>query len=76
MKGGINNLAKILDSSPSPQPSPVKGEGVFLTFYDSISFRSRIFFKSPHLKVTDIKEEGNASISLIIPSERRLLLGL
>jgi hypothetical protein len=37
MKGrGINNLAKFLDSSPSPQPSPLKGEGVFLTFYDSI----------------------------------------
>jgi len=23
-------------SSPSPRPSPVKGEGVFLTFYDFI----------------------------------------
>jgi hypothetical protein len=37
MKGrGINNFLEFLDSSPSPQPSPVKGEGVFLTFYDFI----------------------------------------
>jgi len=35
---GINNLARFIDSSPSPQPSPVKGEGVFLTFYDSIKY--------------------------------------
>jgi hypothetical protein len=33
---GINNFLEFLDSSPSPQPSPVKGEGVFLTFYDFI----------------------------------------
>jgi len=26
--------------SPSPQPSPMKGEGVFLTFYESISFKT------------------------------------
>jgi hypothetical protein len=40
MKGkGINNLAKFLDYSSSPQPSPVKGEGVFLTFYDSIKIK-------------------------------------
>jgi hypothetical protein len=30
---GINNLAKFPDSSPSPQPSPVKGEEVFSTFH-------------------------------------------
>jgi hypothetical protein len=37
MKGrGINNLLEFLDSSPSPQPSPVEGEGVFLTFYKAI----------------------------------------
>jgi hypothetical protein len=37
MKGrGINNLAEFPDSSPSPQPSPIKGEGVFLTFYENI----------------------------------------
>jgi hypothetical protein len=40
---GINNLAKILDSSPSPQPSPVKGGGVFLTLYDYIKFQSSNF---------------------------------
>jgi hypothetical protein len=46
MKGrGINNLPGILDSSPSPQPSPIKGEGVFLTFYEIIDFKiTRIFF--------------------------------
>jgi hypothetical protein len=28
MKGrGINNLPEFLDSSPSPQPFPIKGEG-------------------------------------------------
>jgi len=38
MKGrGIDNLLEFLDSSPSPQPSPVKGEGVFLTFYEFIN---------------------------------------
>jgi hypothetical protein len=49
MKGrGIDNLMAFLDSSPSPlpcgvlkltpqgTPSPVKGEGVFSTFYDFI----------------------------------------
>ncbi len=36
MGRGINNLLKFLDSSPSPQPSPVKGEGVFLTFYEIV----------------------------------------
>jgi hypothetical protein len=37
MKGrGINNFVKFIDFSPSPKPSPVKGEEVFLTFYDSI----------------------------------------
>jgi hypothetical protein len=36
MGRGINNLLKFLDSSPSPQPSPIKGEGVFLTFYEII----------------------------------------
>jgi hypothetical protein len=36
MKGrGINNLVRFLDSSPSPRPSPVKGEGVFLSFRSS-----------------------------------------
>jgi len=46
MKGrGINNLPEFLDSSPSPQPSPIKGEGVFLTFYEIIDFKiTRIFF--------------------------------
>jgi hypothetical protein len=46
MKGrGINNLPEILDSSLSPQPSPIKGEGVFLTFYEIIDFKiTRIFF--------------------------------
>ena len=46
---GINNSMEFLDSSPSPlpcgvlkltpqgKPSPVKGEGVFLTFYDFIN---------------------------------------
>ena len=38
MGRGINNLLKFLDSSPSPHPSPVKGEGVFLTFYETINF--------------------------------------
>ena len=33
---GGNNLFKFLDSSPSP--SPVKGEEVFLTFYENINF--------------------------------------
>jgi len=37
MGRGINDLLKFLDSSPSPQPSPVKGEGVFLTFYEIIN---------------------------------------
>jgi hypothetical protein len=49
MRGrGINNFLKFLDFSPSPlpcgvlkltpqgKPSPVKGEGVFLTFYEII----------------------------------------
>jgi hypothetical protein len=45
MKGrGINNLAKPLDSSPSPQPSPVKGEGLFWTFWDFIKFGDRGHF--------------------------------
>ncbi len=36
MKGrGIDNVLEILNSSPSPRPSPVEGEG-FLAFYDSI----------------------------------------
>ena len=39
MGRGINNLLKFLDSSPSPQPSPVKGEGVFLTFYETIKIQ-------------------------------------
>jgi hypothetical protein len=46
---GINDWVEFLDSSPSPlpcgvvnltpqgKPSPVKGEGVFLTFYDFIN---------------------------------------
>jgi hypothetical protein len=50
MGKGINNLLKFLDSSPLPlpcgvlkltpqgKPSPIKGEGVFLTFYDFINF--------------------------------------
>jgi len=38
MGRGINNLLKFLDSSPSPQPSPIKGEGVFLTFYEFIKY--------------------------------------
>jgi hypothetical protein len=39
MKGrGINNLPEFLDSSPSPQPSPIKGEEVFFTFYEFIHF--------------------------------------
>ena len=42
MKGrGVNNLAKTLDYSPSPQASPVKGEGLFWTFGDSIKFGGR-----------------------------------
>jgi hypothetical protein len=33
MKGWeINNMVGFLDSSPSPHPSPVKGEGIFLIF--------------------------------------------
>jgi hypothetical protein len=41
---GINNFWKFPDSSPSSLPcgvlklTPVKGEGVFLTFYDFIEF--------------------------------------
>jgi len=43
MKGrGINNLPEFLDSSPSPQPSPIKGEGVFSTFYEIINSMSKI----------------------------------
>ena len=37
---GGNNLAKFLESSPSPKPSPLKGEGVFLTFFEFIFFGS------------------------------------
>jgi hypothetical protein len=37
MKGrGVKNLLEFIDSSPSPQPSPVEGEGSFLTFYEII----------------------------------------
>jgi len=36
MGRGINNFLKFLDSPPSPQPSPVEGEGVFSTFYEII----------------------------------------
>jgi 23S rRNA C2498 (ribose-2'-O)-methylase RlmM len=37
MKGkGVNNLAEFPDSSPSPRPSPLKGEGAFLTLYESV----------------------------------------
>ena len=39
MGRGIKNLLKFLDSSPSPQPSPVKGEGVFLTIYETIKIQ-------------------------------------
>jgi hypothetical protein len=35
---GMNNSPKLLGFSPSPQPSPVKGEGEFLTFYEVIEF--------------------------------------
>ena len=34
-------ITGFLDSSPSPQPSPVKGEEGFLSFYDSIKDRIR-----------------------------------
>jgi len=51
MKGrGINNLLEFLDSSPSPQPSPVEGEGVFLTFYKAIIIGRTIFDVSVRAK--------------------------
>jgi len=40
---GINNLAKFPDSTPSPQPSPVKGEEVFSTFYGFFIFGITVF---------------------------------
>ena len=37
MKGkGVNNLSGFSALSPSPRPSPLKGEGVFLILYDSV----------------------------------------
>ena len=36
MGRGINHLVELLGSSPSPRPSPIKGEGVFLIFYGVI----------------------------------------
>ena len=33
---GVENLLGFIDSSPSPQRSPVEGEGSFLTFYEII----------------------------------------
>ncbi len=33
---GVKNLLEFIDSSPSPQPSPVEGEGSFLTSYGII----------------------------------------
>jgi phospholipid-binding lipoprotein MlaA len=33
----MDKASKFFYSSPSPQPSPIKGEGVFLTFYEIIN---------------------------------------
>jgi hypothetical protein len=41
MKGrgrGMDKALKFFYSSPPPQPSPIKGEGIFLTFYEIIKF--------------------------------------
>jgi hypothetical protein len=39
MKGrGMDKILKSFYSSPPPQPSPIKGEEVFLTFYEFILF--------------------------------------
>jgi hypothetical protein len=38
---GTTNRLKYLYYSPSPQPSPVEGEGVFLTFYEIINLYRR-----------------------------------
>ena len=38
MGRGINHLVELPGSSPSARPSPIKGEGVFLTFYEIIIF--------------------------------------
>jgi hypothetical protein len=47
MKGrGMDKALKFFYSSPPPQPSPINGEGVFLTFYEIIKFNvQRSMFK-------------------------------
>ena len=56
MKGrGMNKQMKLFNSSPSPRPSPIKGEGVLLTFCDSINFDISGYRMSPfsHQRVKD-----------------------
>jgi len=36
--------------SPSPQPSPIKGEGVFSTFYERINLLLIPDFRHQHLR--------------------------
>jgi hypothetical protein len=56
-KRGINSSAKIFYSSPSPRPSPVKGEEVFLTFYDCIKGGHRKKSFSPHFRISHINQQ-------------------
>jgi hypothetical protein len=56
-KRGINSSAKIFYSSPSPRPSPVKGEGVFLTFYDCIKGGHRKKSFSAHFRISHINRQ-------------------
>jgi hypothetical protein len=60
---GITNLVKFLVFSPSPlpcgvvkltpqgKPSPVKGEGIFLIFYEIINFQLYNSFQNPYTQV-------------------------
>jgi hypothetical protein len=53
MKGrGMDKAMKFFYSSPPPKPSPIKGEGVFLTFYEIIKFAisGREILNFPHPK--------------------------
>jgi len=48
---------------PSPQPSPMKGEGVFLTFYETIKVN---FKKFSEISVLSINHSRNINLLMLI----------
>jgi hypothetical protein len=43
----MDKALKFFYSSPPPQPSPIKGEGIFLTFYEIIKLKSAFTALNP-----------------------------